>query len=165
MEFAFYTASVIAVLASLQVITGTNPVHALLYFTVSLLAVAVIFFAVGAPFAGILEVIVYAGAIMVLFIFVVMMLNLGESVSAQEQKWLHPKIWMGPGLLSSILLVEISIALQGDRTSLLGSETISPKQVGITLYGPYLLAVELASMLLLAALVTAYHLGRHNEKD
>ncbi|MGK9559207.1 NADH-quinone oxidoreductase subunit J, partial [Salmonella enterica subsp. enterica] len=76
MEFAFYFASGIAVVSTLRVITNTNPVHALLYLIISLIAVAMTFFSLGAPFAGVLEVIAYAGAIMVLFVFVVMMLNL-----------------------------------------------------------------------------------------
>ncbi len=59
-------------------ITHTNPVHALLYLIISLLAISGVFFSLGAYFAGALEIIVYAGAIMVLFVFVVMMLNLGR---------------------------------------------------------------------------------------
>jgi len=80
-EFAFYFSAGVAVLATFRVITNTNPVHALLYLIISLLAVSMVFFALGAPFAGALEIIVYAGAIMVLFVFVVMMLNLGPVVS------------------------------------------------------------------------------------
>ena len=79
MEFAFYICGLIAILATLRVITHTNPVHALLYLIISLLAIAGVFFSLGAYFAGALEIIVYAGAIMVLFVFVVMMLNLGGS--------------------------------------------------------------------------------------
>ena len=63
MEFAFYFASGIAVVSTLRVITNTNPVHALLYLIISLIAVAMTFFALGAPFAGVLEVIAYAGAV------------------------------------------------------------------------------------------------------
>jgi NADH-quinone oxidoreductase subunit J len=72
-----YSSALVALLATLRRDHQRNPVHALLYLVVSLLAVAMIFFCLGAPFAGALEVIVYAGAIMVLFVFVVMMLNLG----------------------------------------------------------------------------------------
>ena len=79
MEFAFYICGLIAILATLRVITHTNPVHALLYLIISLLAISGVFFSLGAYFAGALEIIVYAGAIMVLFVFVVMMLNLGGS--------------------------------------------------------------------------------------
>nr|VUD22934.1 NADH dehydrogenase I chain J [Salmonella sp. NCTC 7297] len=78
MEFAFYICGLIAILATLRVITHTNPVHALLYLVISLLAISGVFFSLGAYFAGALEIIVYAGAIMVLFVFVVMMLNLGR---------------------------------------------------------------------------------------
>ena len=74
MEFAFYICGLIAILATLRVVTHTNPVHALLYLIISLLAIAGVFFSLGAYFAGALEIIVYAGAIMVLFVFVVMML-------------------------------------------------------------------------------------------
>ena len=82
MEIAFYLAAAIAIYATVRVITNTNPVHALLSLIVSLLAVAMIFFMLGAPFAGALEVIVYAGAIMVLFVFVVMMLMIPPTPSA-----------------------------------------------------------------------------------
>jgi NADH:ubiquinone oxidoreductase subunit 6 (subunit J) len=105
MEFAFYICGLIAILATLRVITHTNPVHALLYLIISLLAISGVFFALGAHFAGALEIIVYAGAIMVLFVFVVMMLNLGGSEIEQERQWLKPQVWIGPAILSAIMLV------------------------------------------------------------
>lgn len=162
MEIAFYLAAFVAVFSTVMVITSYNPVHALLYLVVSLLAVAMIFFTLGAPFAGLLEVIVYAGAIMVLFIFVVMMLNLGEKVVEQERRWLTPKIWIGPALLSFVLLAELVWMLPSAGLHAAGMQEVGAKQVGIVLYGPYLLAVEFASMLLLAALVAAYHLGKND---
>ena len=157
-QFVFYAAAFVALVATLMTVTGRNPVHALLYLIVSLLAVAVIFFVLGAPFAAVLEVIVYAGAIMVLFVFVVMMLNLGD-VAEQETLLLAPRIWIGPVVLAALLLVALVLAIWPGTLNPAGSE-VTAKQVGIALYGPYLLAVELASMLLLGALVAAYHLGR-----
>jgi NADH-quinone oxidoreductase subunit J len=162
---AFYLAGAVAVVATARVITNTNPVHALLYLIVSLIAVAMIFFTLGAPFAAMLEMIVYAGAIMVLFVFVVMMLNLGDAVIAQEKKWLTPKVWIGPAVLSLVLLGELCFALPRGALHPAGEIVVDAKLVGIALYGPYLLVVELASMLLLAALVAAYHLGRADEKQ
>lgn len=164
-KIAFYLPALVAVLATLRVITNTNPVHALLYMVISLIAIAMVFFALGAPFAGVLEVIVYAGAIMVLFVFVVMMLNLGEVVIAQEKQWLTPKVWIGPALLALILLADLVYVLPLNGINGIGQTVINAKQVGIALFGPYLLVVELASLLLLAALVAAYHLGRHDEKS
>jgi NADH-quinone oxidoreductase subunit J len=162
----FWLTSAVAILATAFTVTGRNPVHALLYLIVSLLAVAVLFSLLGAPFAAMLEVIVYAGAIMVLFVFVVMMLNLGQETVAQESKLLTLRAWIGPGILAALLLAEVIVLMHqgtlaaGGALNPAGVE-VTAKQVGIALYGPYLLAVELASMLLLGALVAAYHLGRN----
>jgi NADH-quinone oxidoreductase subunit J len=164
-QIGFYLAAAVALLSTVRVVTGLNPVHALLNLIVSLLAVAMIFFILGAPFAGILEIIVYAGAIMVLFVFVVMMLNLGRATVAQERQWLSPRVWIGPGILSLALLASMLYLLSGSELHPAGTRLVDGKEVGIALFGPYLLVVELASMLLLAALVAAYHLGRHDEKE
>jgi NADH-quinone oxidoreductase subunit J len=161
MEPALYLEATVAVIATLAAITNYNPLHALLYLIVSLLAVAMVFFSLGAAFAGVLEVIIYAGAIMVLFVFVVMLLNLGKATADQERRWLRPRTWIGPGLLSLALLVELARVLVERSDDVTAGQMISATQVGVALYGPYLLAVELASMLLLAGLVTAFHLGRH----
>ncbi|MBV8874136.1 NADH-quinone oxidoreductase subunit J [Phytobacter diazotrophicus] len=162
MEFAFYICGLVAILATLRVITHTNPVHALLYLIVSLLAIAGVFFSLGAYFAGALEIIVYAGAIMVLFVFVVMMLNLGGSEIEQERQWLRPQVWVGPALLSAVLLGVMIYAISGLNDQGIEGAAITAKAVGITLFGPYVLAVELASMLLLAGLVVAFHVGRED---
>ncbi|HZD26960.1 MAG TPA: NADH-quinone oxidoreductase subunit J [Alphaproteobacteria bacterium] len=159
MELTFYVSAAVALIATAMTITRLNAVHALLYLVVSLLAVAVVFYVLGAPFAAALEVIIYAGAIMVLFVFVVMMLNLGESGTAQERRWLRPGIWTGPAALSAILLAELVVTLAGAPGSAARPAVIGAEAVGALLFGPYLLAVELASMLLLAGLVGAYHLG------
>jgi NADH-quinone oxidoreductase subunit J len=124
------------------------------------LAVAVIFFTLGAPFVAILEVIIYAGAIMVLFVFVVMMLNLGQAAVEQERRWLQPSMWIGPTILLAILLLEVLVLLAGGGRLAPAAGLVGPKQVAAALFGPYLLGVELGSMLLLAGLVGAYHLGR-----
>jgi len=78
MTALFYVTAAVSILSTIMMLTRLNAVHALLYLIVSLLAVAVVFYTFGAPFVAALEVIIYAGAIMVLFIFVVMLLNLGE---------------------------------------------------------------------------------------
>jgi NADH-quinone oxidoreductase subunit J len=156
-----YIEAAVAVIASIFAITNYHPLHALLYLIASLLAVAMVFFTLGAPFAGVLEVIVYAGAIMVLFVFVVMLLNLGKATVDQERDWLRPRAWIGPGLLSlTLLLVLVRLLVLGGDSIDAGEHSITAAQVGVALYGPYLLAVELSSMLLLAGLVTALHLGR-----
>ena len=113
MELAFYIAGAVAVISTVLMLTRLNVVHALLYLIVSLLGVAVVFYVLGAPFVAALEVIVYAGAIMVLFVFVVMMLNLGAHAVEMEKQWLTPGIWIGPVLLAGILIVEVVYLVRG----------------------------------------------------
>src|SRR5690606_24776701 len=103
----FYISGTVAVLSTILVITQYNMIHALLYLVVSFLALAVVFYVLGAPFAAALEVIVYAGAIVVLIIFVIMMLNLKKDAVDQERSWLTPSVWVGPGILCAVLLVEL----------------------------------------------------------
>jgi NADH-quinone oxidoreductase subunit J len=160
MNFLFYLSALVAVISTILVITRTNAVHALLYLIVSLFAVALIFFALGAPFVAALEVIIYAGAIMVLFIFVIMMLNLGGQAAKQEAQLLTPGIWIGPSVLILVLAAELIYLFVTGRQRLSAGADVTPTQIGIALFGPYVIGVELASMLLLAGLVGAYHLGR-----
>jgi NADH-quinone oxidoreductase subunit J len=159
MDAVFYIAAVTAILATVMVITRLDAVHALLYLIVSLLSVAVVFYTLGAPFVAALEVIIYAGAIMVLFVFVVMMLNLGTKTAETEQMWLRPAMWTGPCVLAAILIIEVAYLLFHAGSLRQRAGLAEPKQVAIALFGPYLIGVELASMLLLGALVGAYHLS------
>jgi NADH-quinone oxidoreductase subunit J len=159
MNVTFYLAAIIAVLSTLLVITRANGVHALLYLVVSLLAVALVFYTLGAAFAAALEVIVYAGAIMVLFVFVVMMMNLGEAAAAREASWMEPGIWAGPAILSIILAGQLVFMLENNSVGQPSHRLVPARGVGIAWFGPYLLCAELASMLLLAALVGAYRLA------
>jgi NADH-quinone oxidoreductase subunit J len=160
MLLVFYAAGATAVVATLLTITRRNAIHALLYLIVSLLAIAIDFYVMGAPFVAALELIIYAGAIMVLFVFVVMMLNIGEHAADTELDWLKPKSWIGPSVLAAILLLEVGSLLSlrsGPQTM---ATVITSKQTGVALFGPYVIGVELASLLLTAGLVGAYHLGR-----
>lgn len=172
----FYSLSVVAIIAALRVITKANPVHALLNMIVTLLAISGIFFAIGAPFAGALEIIVYAGAIMVLFVFVVMMLNLGTQNIAEEQSWLTSSAWAVPfGLTAIIGLIVVSMIgmnahpvhepVSVAQSTMLGLQTVSAKMIGGKLFTEYLLLVEIAGFLLLAGLVAAYHLARRALDD
>ena len=159
MTIVFYAAGAVAIAATILMLTRLNAVHALLYLIVSLLAVAIVFYDLGAPFVAALEVIIYAGAIMVLFVFVVMLLNLGEEASREERMLFTPTMWIGPSVLAAILLAEFGYLLARGSAPAATNATIGPVEVGMTLFGRYLIGVELASMLLLAGLVAAYHLG------
>ena len=164
MVVVFYLSAAVAFLSTVMVITRLNAIHGLLYLIVSLLSVALIFFTLGAPFVAALEVIIYAGAIVVLFVFVVMMLNLGPPVTRQERRWLRPSVWVGPAILMLLLMAELGYVLARSSNQITGRVAVVPKQVARALFGPYVIGVELASLLLLAGLVGAYYLAVREER-
>lgn len=165
MNELFYISSAVAAASTIMVITRASSVHALLYLIVSLLSVAVIFYILGAPFIAALEVIIYAGAIMVLFVFVIMMLNLGPQSEKQERLLLTPRMWAGPALLSLILISELIYALTSAGPQAATLRIVSPKDIGASLFGPYAIGVELASLLLLAGLIGVYHIAQKGRQD
>jgi NADH-quinone oxidoreductase subunit J len=164
MDVTFYIASGVAVIATIMVISRHNLIHALLYLVVSFLAIAVVFYILGAPFMAALEVIVYAGAIVVLIIFVIMMLNLKAEAVEQERQWLSRGIIIGPAFLSLVLLGEVVYVLVSGGSSSGTYNMVDAKAVGMSLYGPYVIGVELSGILLMAGIVGAYHLGRQKKK-
>ena len=163
MNAFFYIAAAVALISTGLAISGRNAIHALLFLIVSLLAISVIFYILGAPFIAALEIIIYAGAVMVLFIFVIMMLNVGME-REMENKWLKPRMWIIPSVLSFILLADFLYMLNKMSYADIPGRIIPPKLVGISLFSTYLLGVEIAGMLLLAGIVGAYHLGRQKKK-
>lgn len=162
MVILFYVSAFIAILSTFMVIRSKHAVHGVLYLVVSFLALSLTFYLLGAPFAAALQVIVYAGAILVLFVFAVFMCELTSEEVAHEQQWLTPGYWLGPAFLSLLLLLEILLVLTTNRP--LNTAQVGPEAVGGLLFGPYVLAVEIASFLLLAGLVGAYHLAKHREE-
>jgi NADH-quinone oxidoreductase subunit J len=165
MIILFYISAAVAVVSTLMVIVIKNAVHSLLYLIVSLLAVAVVFYLIGAPFIAALEVIVYAGAIMVLFIFVLMMLNMGKESEEFEKTLFYPGIWIGPAVLVIILLAQVVYLLFNNSAGRIDLKITDPAEVGIALYGAYIIGVELAGFLLLAGIVGAYHIGYKKKKS
>jgi NADH-quinone oxidoreductase subunit J len=170
----FFIAAAVAVIATVMVITRSKAIHALLYLVVSFLALALVFYVLGAPFIAALEVIIYAGAIMVLFLFALMLIDPGRLEEAREREWMRPRAWIIPSVLSAVLLFELIYLLAGGgvpaATTTGGASTAADaaaqvKAVGISLFGPYLLGVELASILLLAGLVAAHRLTQDLDGD
>ena len=164
MPILFYISSFVAIAATIMVITRYHPVHALLYLVVSFLAIAMLFLSIGAPFVAVLEIILYAGAIIVLLIFVVMMLNLGTDTAQQEKQWLQPKVWIGPSVLALVLLGEMVMLLIKGNIASMNVPVVEVKKVSLSLYREYVIAVELAGFLLMAGIVGAAHIGKHKKR-
>ncbi|MCE2564569.1 NADH-quinone oxidoreductase subunit J [Komagataeibacter sp. FNDCF1] len=158
-------AASVTVVGAIMVITRRVAVHAVLYLVVTLMALATVFVMQGASFAAMLEIIIYAGAIMVLFVFVIMMLNLGQPDSAREKEWLRPRAWCGPGILATIVCAELLYCLRPLSGPAPAPAAITAHDVGLSLFGHYVLMVELVSFLLLAGLVSAFYIGRNRLRE
>lgn len=177
MNVLFFIAAAVAVIATVMVITRTKAMHALLYLVVSFLALALVFYVLGAPFIAALEVIIYAGAIIVLFLFALMLINPGPSDEARERSWLRPRTWILPSILTAVLLFELVYLLaaggvpagaagaSASGSAAAANAAAQVKAVGIALFGPYLLGVELASILLLAGLVATHRLTQDLDRS
>lgn len=155
----FYLLGVIIVAFTVLAITRRNIMHAIVYLVGSFIATALLFFLLGAPFLAILEVVIYAGAIMVLFLFIVMML---EVKTDDRTLWQFLRPWLpalGLGGIAFIVMF-VFILLGSGRSSPLPLVTASPLAFGRFLYEKYWLGVEIASYLLFVALVGGLYLGR-----
>jgi len=157
----FYILAATAVIATVLAITEKHPVHAILFLVTSLFSMATIFYLLMAPLVAVFEVILYAGAIMVLFLFVIMMLDLGHPEKGLSPHW---KEWLPAGLLSGISVASLVMVITS-RHAAGSAPVIMPtiREVALRLFQEHALAVELISLQLLFALVGALYLGRQSK--
>ncbi len=153
----FYILAAVIVAATVLAITERHTVHAIVYLVTSFFALAVIFYLLGAPLVAVFEVIIYAGAIMVLFLFVIMMLDLGHPEKVASPGW---RDWWPAVLLGGVLLAATVLLLAVPHRALASGAAIGVRDFARTLFRQYGIAVEVISMQLLFALVGALYLGR-----
>jgi NADH-quinone oxidoreductase subunit J len=154
----FYILAAIILLSTILAITRRNLVHAVVYLVISFFGSAMLFYLFGAPLLAALEVIIYAGAIMVLFLFIIMMLQEGH-----PSERLFPAGQLVPAALFAIVYLAAGAAmLAADKNSRieLKAAMVSPGRFGQYLFEQHWLAVEIVSLLLLIALVGALYLGK-----
>src|SRR5437588_7521088 len=162
----FYTFGAIAVFSAILVITRRNVIHSAAFLGATLFAVAGIFLTLHAEFLAGVQVIVYVGGILVLFVFVIMLIAVERSVHERQ----FNRQWAIALVTSAILIVEIAYGLYRGRDSLILPAVVPPpaaaaaagnsEQVGTALYTTYLLPFEIASILLLVAIVGAVVLSK-----
>ncbi len=155
--FFFYFLAFLALASAIAVITRRNPVHAALSLIVTLLSLAGLYLMLYAPFVAGVQIVLYAGGIMVLFLFVIMLVNLERNI--REDQW--NKQWL-VGTVAAVLLGGLLLYVYNrgydifPKTYAAGMpETQNTQQIGIWLYGNYMLPFEIASLLLLVAIVGA----------
>ena len=172
-EVNFYLFGLIAIASAITFVTRKSPVAAALWLVNTMFCLAALYVMLEAHFIGVIQVLVYAGAIMVVFLFVVMLLNLGHPSEMADirGKWGR----LAAGLLGLALLAQV-MALAGKRlpepfTPGGGYDPVAVRELGVVgsvaqpLFNEYLLAFEITSILLLAAIVGAVVLGRQRGED
>jgi NADH-quinone oxidoreductase subunit J len=159
----FYVLAAVAVIGTVLAITEKHPVHAILYLVTSLFSMAIIFYLLMAPLVAAFEVILYAGAIMVLFLFVIMMLDLGHPEKGMAPAW---REWLPAALLSVISIASLFTVIVSRHTSAVSYSAAVPiREVARRLFQEHGLAVELVSLQLLFALVGALYLGKQSREE
>jgi len=164
-SYLFYIVGTIAVLAAVYLIFERNPVFCALYLIQTMVCIAVLYILLEAQFIAAVQMIVYAGAIMVLFLFVIMLLNVkGDEESKRSFPFRKiPAILMGIGLLTVICIVLKSKLLQGKQGvyTVAHIESIGNTQlIGNLLFTDYLLPFEVTSILLFVAAIGAIMLAK-----
>jgi NADH-quinone oxidoreductase subunit J len=154
--FFFYFLSGLTVLSGVLVITRKNPVHSALALIVSLLGQAALYLMLYAPFVAGVQIILYAGGIMVLFLFVIMLVNIEKSQKEDQfnKQWL---VGLAAAVALGVLFVLVYVKGKGlfpDRAIQMPEQS-NTQQVAVLLYGDYMLAFEIASLLLLVAVIGA----------
>jgi NADH-quinone oxidoreductase subunit J len=158
----FYFFSIIAIFSSLMVITSRNTVNSVFFLILDFISVGCLFIMVGAEFLGMIILIVYVGAVAVLFLFVVMMLNVAE----QKQSWFIGKksTHLPAGLIVSVLIfLELLVVIGGwkYKDNLMSSSTLdlsnisNTHQLGLVMYTDYILFFQLAGIILLLSMIGA----------
>ncbi|MFB0566251.1 MAG: NADH-quinone oxidoreductase subunit J [Candidatus Aminicenantaceae bacterium] len=161
--FLFFLLAIICVGAVLAMIFSQNQAYNALLLVLAFAALGGLFGLLNAPFIAVTQIIIYAGAIMILFIFVIMMINLRQGIPAEKKKWT-----MYLSLILAIFLIfELIISVKGSFRALgEAAETIgSPTSLGRLLFTKYLYPFEITSILIIAALVGAIVLVKKQEEE
>jgi NADH-quinone oxidoreductase subunit J len=160
-QFHFYLFGLIAVASALLFVTRKSPVAAALWLVNTMFSLAALYIMLDAQFVGAVQVLVYAGAIMVVFLFVVMLLNLGHADGAGDFR--TNRVRLGAGVVAVLMLAELLVLTRGRVPEVQPSDDATPNvvsPVAEVLFTQHLLAFELTSILLLVAIIGAVVLAK-----
>lgn len=166
----FYVFAAVLLFAAFRVITARNPVHAALYLVLAFFQAAAVWLLLKAEFLAITLVLVYVGAVMVLFLFVVMMLDINID-SMRQGFWKHFPL---AGTIGAIIALEMSYVLMGgfrqppkfqNGSGSLDAQVSNTKELGKLLYSEYIYPLEVAAVILLVAIIAAIALTLRQRKD
>ena len=161
--YLFIFMSAVALFSAINVLLSKKPIHSVLYMTLTFFTLAGHYILLNAQFLAVVHVIVYAGAIMVLFLFTVMLLNLNKEGEFSKTTWMKFVAGITGGLLFLVLIA----SLKSFDVAIVSNPELSQvglvKNLGIILYKDYLLPFELSSILFLSAMVGAVMLGKKDK--
>ncbi len=160
-QILFWFLSVLALFSALMMITSKNPVHSVLWLIVTFFSISGHYILLNAQFLAIVNIIVYAGAIMVLFLFVIMLMNLNKTTEPKKSRWLK----MAGGVAGGCLLLVLVAALKDSEIKQQVAETKTGdigliKKLGKELFSTYVVPFEISSILFLSAMVGAVVIGK-----
>lgn len=156
----FYFLSFLAILGGLMVVLSKNPVHSVLYLILTFFAIAGHYILMNAQFLAVVHIIVYAGAIMVLFLFVIMLLNLNEKLEPQKSNLMKGVGAIASGSLLLVIVAALKQMGSQETVNLSPTDIGLVKNLGMVLFKDYLLPFEMASILLLSAMVGSVLLAK-----
>ena len=168
-HYFFYFLAFLAIFSALMVVFSKNPVYSVLYLVITFFSIAGQYVLLNAQFLAAVHIIVYAGAIMVLFLFVVMLLNLNKEVEPHKSSLLKLAGVIGAGLLMIVLIGTFkgaSVEIVGrvlDNSLTYNNQVGLVKNLGKVLFGDFLLPFEISSVLFLSAMVGAVMLGKKDK--
>jgi NADH-quinone oxidoreductase subunit J len=160
----FWFLSAVALFSSLRVVTAKNPVHSVLYLIVVFFAISGHYVLLNAQFLAIVNIIVYAGAIMVLFLFVIMLMNLNADTEPKKSFMMKLTGFIAGGCLLLVMIAVIHSAEMKTKTTLLKDGDIGLiKNLGKALFNDYVIPFEISSILFLSAMVGAVVIGKREK--
>jgi len=157
----FWFLSVLAIFSALMVITSKNPVHSVLWLIVTFFAISGHYIVLNAQFLAIVNIIVYAGAIMVLFLFVIMLMNLNRETEPQKSRWIKIAGGIAGGSLMLVLIAALKNTEIRQQMAEVNEGNIGLiKNLGKELFTTYVVPFEISSILFLSAMVGAVVIGK-----
>lgn len=163
-EILFYFLSALALGSAIMVVTSRNPVHSVLWLIVTFFAISGHYILMNAQFLGIVNLIVYAGAIMVLFLFVIMLMNLNADTEPIKNKWLRMAGLISGGCLLLVLVAALKSAeVRGQSAQLKEGDIGLIQQLGKALFTEYVVPFEISNVLFLSAMVGAVVIGKKGD--
>lgn len=160
-QILFWFLTVVAIFSALMVVTSRNPVYSVLWLIATFFAISGHYILLNAQFLAIVNIIVYAGAIMVLFLFVIMLMNLNRETEPQKNRWLKVAGAVAGGCLLLVLVAALKdVDLKNKQAMVVAGDTGLIKNLGKELFTTYVVPFEISSILFLSAMVGAVVIGK-----